>query len=150
NLGLPPRRIAIHATHLEPVHHLIQGGVHLGAVILAAPLRRDPNRRSCIRPITRRELEPLARLRTNRRAVRRARQSTVKAEHNLRAIRRIRKPPHQPTHPPSGHEEATRHHPQRCDSQRTVPPRQDRSPTTRYTQPQYSPDSQETTARPHN
>ena len=149
NLRLPPERVAIHALHLVPVEHFIDSSVNLGAVILAAPLRRNPDRGPRIRAIARRELVAVQRLRTDRRTVRRARQSAIKAQHNLGAIRRIRKPLHQPTHLPSGHAASTHHHRQRSGYRRTAQPPQGRSPKALPPQPRYSPDSTTPTAHPH-
>src|SRR5699024_5150673 len=80
DLRLPPERVAIHALNLVPVEHLIDSSVDLGTVILAAPLRRNPNRGPRVRAITRRELETVQRLRTERRAVRRTRQRAIETE----------------------------------------------------------------------
>src|SRR5699024_6877321 len=145
----PPERVAIPALNLVPVEHFIDSSVDLGAVILAAPLRRNPNRGPRVRAITRRELVAVQRLRTERRAVRRTRQRAIETENNLGAIRRIRKPLHQPTHLPTGHAASTRRHQPRSGYRRTVQPPQGHSPTARPPQPRCRPDSPATTARPH-
>src|SRR5699024_3237391 len=149
NLRLPPERVAIHALNLVPVEHLIDSSVDLGTVILAAPLRRNPNRGPRVRAITRRELETVQGLRTERRAVRRTRQRAIETENNLGATRPVRKPLHQPTPLPTGHAASPRRHQPRSGSRSTDRSPQGPSPTAAPAAARYRPDSPATTARPH-